>query len=172
MNKFSWAAAMGVLLTSSSIAFAHVSLAPGNAKIGSAYKAIFQVPHGCAGAATTAIRVRIPEGVIDVKPQPKAGWKLDIVRGAYAGPHNLWGAKVTEGVKEVVWSGGELLDSEYEEFMLHSVVAADLKPGELYFPVVQECGTATTRWIDIPAPGKSEDDYETPAPSVHLVPKG
>ena len=34
------------------------------ATVGSSYKAVFVVPHGCAGSATIKIRVQIPEGVI------------------------------------------------------------------------------------------------------------
>jgi uncharacterized protein YcnI len=38
----------------------------------------------------------------------------------------------------------------------------------VYFPVMQECaGGAVERWIEIPAPGKS-DDYETPAPGLTI----
>ena len=43
--------------------------------------------------ATTAIRVRIPEGVIDVKPMPKPGWTLNIVKGKYAKTYSLFRAK-------------------------------------------------------------------------------
>ena len=42
---------------------AHVTLEAKQATIGSSYKAVFAVPHGCAGSATIKIRVQIPEGV-------------------------------------------------------------------------------------------------------------
>ncbi len=60
-------------IASQSSAFAHISLAAGEARASTSYKAVFQVPHGCDGAATQSIRVQIPEGVIGVKPMPKAG---------------------------------------------------------------------------------------------------
>src|SRR5437764_10120060 len=88
-------------------AFAHVSLETRQATIGSSYKAIFMVPHGCAGSATTKIRVQIPEGVIGVKPMPKAGWNLETVKGRYAADYDYHGSKMSEGVKEVAWSGGK-----------------------------------------------------------------
>ena len=56
-------------------AAAHVTLEHREATIGSSYKAVFVVPHGCAGSATVKVRVQIPDGVIAVKPMPKAGWK-------------------------------------------------------------------------------------------------
>jgi uncharacterized protein YcnI len=57
------------------------------------------------GSATVAVRVRIPEGFITVKPMPKPGWKLDVIRAKYQTPLSARGTKVTEGVSEVDWSG-------------------------------------------------------------------
>ena len=56
-------------------AFAHVTLETREASIGAPYKAVLRVAHGCEGTAYHALRVRIPEGVIAVKPMPKPGWK-------------------------------------------------------------------------------------------------
>ena len=53
---------------------AHVTLEKRQAPVGSYYKAVFAVPHGCAGSATVKLRVQIPEGVIGIKPMPKPGW--------------------------------------------------------------------------------------------------
>src|SRR5580700_3417934 len=85
---------------------AHITLQGREAAVGSSYKAVFVVPHGCAGSATIKIRVQIPEGVIDAKPMPKAGWNLEAIKGKYAADYDFHGAKLTEGVKEVIWSGG------------------------------------------------------------------
>ena len=43
-------------------AAAHVTLENREAPVGAGYKAVLRVPHGCEGTATTALRVRIPEG--------------------------------------------------------------------------------------------------------------
>lgn len=171
MFKFQFAGAVGVLLLSAAAASAHVTLADQSAKLGSTYKAVLQVGHGCAGSPTVKLRVQIPEGVINVKPQPKAGWTVETVKGAYAKTYDLWGAKVSEGVKEVVWSGGSLPDDFYDEFAFRTYLTGDLPAGPLYFPVVQECEKGSERWIEIPAAGKSADDYEQPAPAVTLSPK-
>jgi uncharacterized protein YcnI len=41
----------------------------------------------------------------------------------------------------------------------------------LYIPTVQECeGGKAERWIEIPAAGKSADDYRFPAPGLKLLP--
>jgi uncharacterized protein YcnI len=164
-------ATAAALLLGAGTAFAHVSLQLKEAPVGSTYRAIFQVPHGCEGKPTNVVRVRIPEGVIAVKPQPKAGWTLDKIKGAYAKSYDYYGTPTSEGVQEVVWSGGSLGDDEYDEFVLRVYLTKDLAAGgTLHFPVVQECGDGMAeRWIEIPAEGQSADDLELPAPGVKLL---
>ncbi len=156
-------------------ASAHITLENKQAAVGSYYKAVFAVPHGCAGSPTIKLRVQIPEGVIGVKPMPKAGWNVDIVTGKYASEYDFHGAKITEGVKEVAWSGGKLTDHNYDEFVISTYLTPGLKSNTtLYFPVVQECEQGVSRWIDIPAEGQGgghERGSKTPAPGVKLLPK-
>src|ERR1700757_3806790 len=109
MIRISLLAAAGALAVSSA-ALAHVTLEQKEAPVGASYKAVLKVPHGCDGSATVALRVRIPEGYLNVKPMPKAGWKLEVKRSKYAKPGSLGNAKVSEGVTEVNWSGGNLPD--------------------------------------------------------------
>jgi periplasmic copper chaperone A len=154
-------------------ASAHISLENRQATIGSSYKAVFAVPHGCAGSATVKIRVQIPEGVIAAKPMPKAGWNVEVIKGKYAADYDYHGAKLSDGVKEVVWSGGKLPDDNYDEFVISTFLTAALKPNTiLYFPVVQECEQGISRWIDIPADGDAgAHDSKSPAPAVKLMSK-
>lgn len=154
-------------------AAAHVSLETKQATVGASYKAVFTVPHGCAGSPTVRIRVQIPEGVIAVKPMPKAGWNVDVVEGKYANEYDYHGSKLSSGVKEVAWSGGKLLDKHYDEFVMRTVLTDRLKPDTtLYFPVVQECETGVSRWIEIPAEGAGHShEGKSPAPGVKLLPK-
>ncbi len=154
-------------------AAAHVSLEKREAVVGSYYKAVFSVPHGCAGSATIKVRVQVPEGVIGIKPMPKPGWNLETIKGKYAAEYELHGSKLSEGVKEVMWSGGKLADDNYDEFVFASFLTTRLKPNTtLYFPVVQECEQGVSRWIDIPAAGAGHShDKQSPAPGVKLLPK-
>jgi uncharacterized protein YcnI len=153
-------------------AYAHVTLEGRQAAIGTWYKAVFAVPHGCAGSATTKIRVQIPDGVIDVKPMPKPGWNVEVVKGKYAAPYDFHGGKISEGAKEVVWSGGKLLDDNYDELVISTYLTATLKPDTvLYFPTVQECEQGINRWIDIPADAEHTHDTKSPAPGVKLIAK-
>ena len=154
-------------------ASAHVTLETQQAAVGAPYKAVLRVPHGCEGAATIALRVRIPEGMIAVKPMPKPGWKIDTVNGKYPKSYSYFrGATLSEGVTEIKFSGGSLPDAYYDEFVFSGFVAGDLEPGKtLYFPVVQECEKGIHRWFEIPAAGKSSSDYPEPAPALKLLPK-
>jgi len=164
---------VAALVLAASPASAHISLEPKQATIGSSYKAVFAVPHGCAGSATIKIRVQIPEGVIGAKPMPKAGWNVEAISGKYASEYDYHGSKLTEGVKEVVWSGGKLPDHNYDEFVISSFLTDSLKPNTtLYFPVVQECETGVGRWIEIPAEAAGHShEGKSPAPGVKLLPK-
>jgi uncharacterized protein YcnI len=164
--------ALATLAASS--ASAHILLENRQATVGTYYKAVFAVPHGCAGSATVKVRVQIPEGVIGVKPMPKPGWSVEAIKGKYAADYDYHGTKLSEGVKEVVWSGGKLPDDNYDEFVVSTYLSGGLKPNTtLYFPVVQECEQGVSRWIDIPAEGSvaHSNDSKSPAPGVKLMPK-
>ena len=104
---------------------------------------------------------------------PKAGWKLDKTLGEYAKAYELHGEQQSNGVRELTWSGGHLGDDEYDEFVFRAYITDAFKPGQtLAFPVVQVCdGGATTRWIEVPAEGKSADDLEHPAPALTIIAK-
>jgi uncharacterized protein YcnI len=164
-------APMLVLAALASPAAAHVTLETQQAPADSYYKAVMRTPHGCQGAPTVRLRIRIPEGVTGVKPQPKPGWTLEIVTAKLAQPlDDGHGGKITEGIAEVVWSGGRLLDAHYDEFVMRTKLPD--RPGTvLYWPVVQECEGGTSRWIEIPEPGKTAGDLREPAPGLRLTAK-
>ena len=151
-------------------AHAHATIEVKQAPAGSYYKMNLRVPHGCDGSPTVKVRVQIPDGVTGVKPQPKPGWKLTIVKAKYAEPiDDGHGGKITEGVKEITWTG-QLLDEHYDEFWARMKLPD--KAGEtLSFLTVQECKKGVHRWIEVPEAGKSVDDYKQPAPQLKLLPK-
>ena len=168
MNRMLFSAvALPALLLFALPTFAHITLETKQAAVGSYYKAVLRVPHGCKGSPTLKVRVRIPDGVIGVKPQPKPGWALNIIKGrynkAYTSPH---GVTASDGVREIVWTG-KLPDEYYDEFAFSAYLTADLKAGDtLYFPVVQECAKGVERWIDT-----SGAKSASPAPGLKLLPK-
>ena len=138
--------------------FAHITLETRQAPAGANYKAVLRVPHGCEGSPTVAVRVKIPEGVFNVKPMPKPGWNIETKKGKYAKSYDAGhGNTVSEGVVELSWSGGRLPDDYYDEFIFRAGLAGDLPPGKpIYFLVVAECEKGVERWIEIPAEGKQQ----------------
>ncbi len=80
-------------------AFAHVRFENGaGASRTPPTRPSLRIPHGCAGEPTLKVRVRIPEGIVAVKPMPKAGWKLETAKGAYVKAYQVNGEAVAEGV--------------------------------------------------------------------------
>jgi uncharacterized protein YcnI/copper(I)-binding protein len=160
-------ASLALLATS---AQAHVSLEKDEAQIGKSYKAVLKVPHGCDGEPTVAVTLDVPEGYIGVKPMPKAGWKTETKRGDYAANYAFYhGAVLKDGVTSVTWSGGELPDDFYDEFVVNGFVARELKPGPLYFKVLQKCAKGEMSWSEIPAEGVDPHSLKSPAASLTLV---
>lgn len=156
-------------------AFSHITLETREARLETNYKAVLRVSHGCDGSATTTLRVTVPEGVVGVRPQPKAGWKLATAKGDYAQTYQRFGKDVSSGVKEIVWSGGTLPDEHYDEFVFLAYLSSGLEPGAtLHFPTVQECEKGIERWTgtsDAHHHHGGHDHAEQPAPALKLLPK-
>lgn len=113
-----------------------------------------RIPHGCEGEATDTVKVQIPVGFTAVKPQAKSGWTVSTVKAD------------GKNVSEVTWSGGNLLDSQFDDFGLSVKFPA---AGTYYMPVVQLCGTKTSEWTQIPAAGEDSHSLDHPAPAVKVA---
>lgn len=149
---------------------AHVGLERGEAPRGASYKAVLKVPHGCDGSATHTVRVEIPDGFIGVKPMPKPGWTLKTTRGPYAQSYGFYHGPLSEGVREIEWSGGELPDDYYDEFVASGFLAKELDPdASLYFKVVQECAKGELKWVEIPAAGVNPHSLKAPAAVLKIA---
>lgn len=160
------ASAVLALLAASLPAHAHITLATPEAAVGSTYRAVLVIGHGCGAAATTAIRVQIPEGFYNVKPMPKPGWELKTVVGPYATPFMNHGTELTEGITELSWSGNALLNEHFDEFVFRGTFGDTLKTGStFYFPTLQICDTIEDAWIDT----SGDESADMPAPSVTLT---
>lgn len=138
-------------------ALAHVTLETPTAPTGSYYKAVLRVPHGCEGTATTGIKVLIPEGFASVKPMPKTGWKVDTEKDAKG------------NITAVVFSGGNLPDAFYDEFVVRGKIEATAG-STLYVKVAQTCEKGKTEWFEIPAKGQDDHSLKAPAVSLKITP--
>ena len=89
--------AAALAVAAAGAAQAHVTLETAEAPVGSTYKAY----SGCRTAARARrprrVRVQIPEGVIAVKPMPKAGLDAGDRHGPYAPPYEYYGTKHDRG---------------------------------------------------------------------------
>ena len=170
MPKLSTLALAGGLAALAVPASAHVFLQSGGATVGASYRAVLAVPHGCKNSATTAITVKIPEGLVAVKPMPKPGWSIATKKGAYAKSYDfMHGMKASEGVQEITWTGR--LDNEfYDEFVFTGFLPGELKAdAPLFLPVLQTCETGSENWAEIPAAGQDPHALKSPAPMLKLA---
>lgn len=149
-------------------ASAHVTLADPQASVSAYYTSAFKVTHGCAGSATTALRIEIPDAIAVAKPQPKPGWTLEIEHALLTTPvKGEGGTLVTQRVKAVTWRG-RLPDEDWDQFGLFAKLPD--APGKLYFLAIQTCETGEERWVEVPAPGET-GRLAHPAPSLTLTPR-
>jgi uncharacterized protein YcnI len=161
--------ASALLVAAAGSAHAHVTANPAEGPADSYFRTALRIGHGCSGAATTAVRVKIPDGVMSVRPQAKSGWTIEIKMRTLAKPIEIGhGRSVTETVDEVAWRGGPLSDQHFDEFGLSMRLPAGAGQ-TLYFPVVQECEQGVHRWIEIPAAGEKWGDLKEPAPFIKLI---
>lgn len=161
-------AALTAVLVWATPAWAHVSLTPAEAPPGFTYLK-FRIGHGCEGEATETLRVQIPEGVASVKPEMLPDWEAETDVGALDEPVEVHGEEVTEGVREVRWSGTQLPDDLTKEFGMSVYLAGE--PGTtVEFPAIQECVDGSElAWIQTPGEGETRDDLEEPAPALTIT---
>ncbi|MFD2762532.1 YcnI family protein [Micromonospora eburnea] len=117
----------------------------------------FRVTHGCAGSATTEVRMQIPEGLHLVTPDPVPGWELKVTRAVGAG-------QGFGRVVEVTWTGGLLPDHEQALFGMGFRIDRNA-PEMLWFPTIQKCEVGENRWVEIP-PTMEEWHVYSSAPFV------
>ena len=151
-------------------AHAHVSLiAPEHVAQGQSFKAVVAIPHGCEGSATTLVTLHVPEGIVAVKPQPKAAWRISKIQQTYTQPYAYYGSKLTQGVKSLTWQG-RLADDEYDEFVFQAYAAA-IPAGvdKVFFKLEQQCENGKLMWTDVSGKKiKGHDAAELTAPFVSV----
>lgn len=168
MSKFSVPAFVAASLLLSVAAQAHVVADPGEGPAGSYFRTALRVPHGCGARATTALHVSLPVGPVSVKPQAKAGWQVEIRTEKLAKPVEAGHGRTTDSrVSDVIWSGGNLPNSQFDEFGLTLQLPA--KAQDLWLTVIQKCDGDEQRWEQIPAAGQSAHDLQRPAVLIRVA---
>ncbi|MGO8086025.1 DUF1775 domain-containing protein [Rhizobium leguminosarum] len=166
-KSFGLAALLSVTALAS--AEAHVTFLDREAKQESTVLAALQVPHGCDGKATTEVRVKLPEGFVFAKPQPKAGWELEVIKGDYQKTYDNHGDKVKTGAIEVRWKNGNLSDDFYDTFVIQGKVSGVEAGTSLAFPVTQMCGDTVAAWDQVAKEGGDAHGMKSPAPLLKVV---
>jgi uncharacterized protein YcnI len=137
---------------------AHVTLQPNEAPAGAYTVLDVRVPNESDSENTTKVAVQFPEGFGDVSYQPVPGWNVEVVHDKLKKPIQTDDGPITEGVKEVTFSGGKLAPGEFQDFPL-SVQIPGKAGEELTFKAVQTYEGEVVRWIGAP-------ESEHPAPQV------
>jgi periplasmic copper chaperone A len=159
-------AAVAVALAVPTAAQAHVTASPETLPASGYAKIDLGVPHGCEDSPTTSLRVQMPPEVQSATPQVVPGWKISVKEGKLPKPYDNHGEQVTEGVREITWSGGRLDPHQLEVFGVS--IKVEGKAGDkIPFKAIQKCAKGETAWIEIPVEG--EEEPPEPAPMVELV---
>ncbi len=156
------AALLALALLVPATAGAHVTLQPNEAPEGAYTVLDVRVPNETDSENTTKVAVQFPEGFGDVSYQPVPGWKVEVVHDKLKKPIQTDDGPITEGVKEVIFSGGKLAPGEFQDFPL-SVQIPGKAGEELTFKAVQTYEGEVVRWIGAP-------ETEHPAPQVLVTP--
>ncbi len=141
--------AAGFTLVMAAVASAHAVVFPKQATANSYEKFALRVPAE-KDVPTVKVRVEIPEGFAISRVQPLPGWKYEFERAA-------------DGtVKAIVWSGGEIGATEFQEFVFQGKTPKD--PGKFAFRAWQTYKNGeVAEWT-------GPSDAKTPASVVEIVP--
>lgn len=162
--------AAALFLAATGLAAAHAGLTPASAANGSSVRIAITIPHGCDGAPTDTVRIALPEGLVDARPQVKPGWALAITKGDYQKTYNVHGSPVTAGAVAIEWSGGAVPDDAFDEFVIQGTLQGFDAETDLPFIVTQLCGAASVSWDQLAAPGENAHALPHPAPLLKVVP--
>jgi uncharacterized protein YcnI len=155
-------ALLALTLLAPAAAEAHVTLQPNEAPEGAYTVLDVRVPNESDSENTTKVAVQFPEGFGDVSYQAVPGWNVEVIHEKLKVPIQTDDGPVTEGVKEVIFSGGKLAPGQFQDFPL-SVQIPGKAGEELTFKAVQTYEKEIVRWIGAP-------ESEHPAPRVLVLP--
>jgi uncharacterized protein len=155
-------ALLALALLAPAAAQAHVTLQPTEAPEGAYTVLDVRVPNESDSENTTKVAVQFPEGFGDVSYQAVPGWNVKVVHQKLKKPIQTDDGPVTEGVREVIFSGGRLPPGQFQDFPLSLQIPG--KAGEeLTFKAVQTYEKEVVRWIGAP-------ETEHPAPQMLVLP--
>ena len=155
-----------IALGAASSASAHVVLAPADATAASYNAGEFRVGHGCGNAATTAVRVEIPEAIPVARARPKPGWTIEVERAPLPAPVISEGKEQRDRVAAITWRGNLPAD-QFDGFgIMLKLPSGPTAP--LPISVRQSCGSVTVDWNELPKAGIGRGELKYPAPVLTI----
>ncbi|NYE37600.1 uncharacterized protein YcnI [Nocardioides cavernae] len=142
------AAAVAPLVLAIAPAAAHVTIDVSTTEAGETARVRMEVPHGCAGSATTELAVRMPAGVSELAAETTDRWSAQAAADA------------------VTFRTDDPLPDALADEVSFSVRLPDEVGAVLVFPVVQRCEVGESAWTEVAADAASRDELEQPAPVV------
>jgi periplasmic copper chaperone A len=150
---------------------AHVTVSSPDAAPGGYAKLVFRVPNESDAAATTKLRVTLPQDTPFAHVSPKAlpGWDVQVDEAKLPEPVEVDGVTMTDAVRTVTWTaqGQGIEVGMFEEFEL-VVGAIPEDATTLTFPAVQTYSDGEVVGWDQPTP-ESGEEPEYPAPVLDLT---
>lgn len=148
-------------------AYAHVTISVTDSHAGAFTVATVSVPHGCDGAATTKIAVKIPEQILSVTPTRNPFWNVEkVMVGLNPPATDAHGNEVTERVDQIVYTAKQPLPEGQRDAFQLSFQMPDAAGETLFFPTVQDCVKGQTAWVEEPVEGGEEPEHPAPAITV------
>jgi uncharacterized protein len=147
----------------------HISLHPNEVPTGSFATLDIRVPNETDNANTVKLAVQVPPGFLDVSTEYMPGWTAKVLTAKLAKPVQTDDGEVTEGVREIVWTGdgkqGKIPPGQFVNFPISTEVPG--KAGEeLTFKALQYYDNGETiRWI-------GSSGSENPAPKIDVTAAG
>ena len=163
--------AVALALGAPVLAHAHVGVDATSTAAGSSTLLTFAFSHGCDGSPTTAVAIRIPDGINAVAPTINPGWDVQKVTSDLEPPvTDGHGNQVTQRVSEVRYTARTPIpDGLRDALVLSLKLPEDAAGTTLAFPTVQSCEQGEHAWIEIAADGQDPHDLDAPAPLLAVT---
>ncbi|MEO7349412.1 MAG: YcnI family protein [Terrimesophilobacter sp.] len=159
-------AALLLALAATSVAFAHVSVDPDVAPVGSWALINVKVPNESATAVTNKVELSLPTDtpILNVSYVPVAGWTTELVREALPAPVKVGDNTITEAITTVIWTatpGHEISAGQLQVFPLSLGPIPDT--GKLVLTAVQTYSDGSVvSWAD------ATEGAKHPAPVIYV----
>jgi uncharacterized protein YcnI len=164
------AVATTALFGAAATATAHIEVSSDTTAAGAHAMLTFSVPHGCDGAATNKLTVKVPEGVTSFTPQRSPFWKVDVTTKQLDKPiKGEEGEDITEVPDIATWTAiTPLPDGQLDLLAVSAQLPSDAAAGaQVTFPLVQACvGGATTNWNQPVVEGQDEPEHPVPTLTI------